>query len=110
MIFTILFIFSLILMSKVIISLIINKCDNNLSFYIISIAILTIFLLLFLFYYHNIGISLILSLLLMVITYTFILDIKNKYKENYKLIIPFFLLTIFLFANIINRFLFLAHQ
>ena len=110
MFFTIYLIISLILFTTKLISILKDKCDNTISFYIISIIILSFTLYIFLLYYSNLPFSLIISLLLMITTFIFIIELKNNYKYEVNYLIPFFILTIYLFAKIINSFLFLAHQ
>ena len=101
---------SLILLTKCIINILNNKYDNDIIFYVFSIIILLSSTCLFLLYYNNLTFSLITSLLLMILTFIFVLDIKNKYKQSIIYTIPFFIITIYLFAKTINCFLLLAHQ
>lgn len=110
MIFYLFLILSLILFSVNIIKQLSSFCDNNLLFYIISIIILTSSLMIFLNYHYNLTLSLIISMILMIVTYIFILDLRNKYHQQTIFSLPFFIITIYLFAKIINSFLFLAHQ
>lgn len=110
MIFTFLFVLSLILFTKNIVCILCQKCDVSIFFYIISIIVLTLSLYIFWIYFNNLSLSLILSLLLMIITFIFILELKTNYKQNITYTLPYFLLTIYIFAKIINSFLFLAHR
>lgn len=110
MILSFLFIISLLLFSINIFRIILKNNNNNLIFYILSITTLTIGLTLLLFYYNNLLFSLILSFLLMIITFLFVLEIRNTYKYHVLSSLPFFIITIYLFAKVINLFLCLAHQ
>ena len=101
---------SLILFTKNIIDVLKIKCDNNIFFYILSIIILSTSLYIFWIYYYNLIFSLIISLLLMIFTFLFILELKNNYNQNPKYILPYFIITIYMFSKIIDSFLLLAHQ
>lgn len=72
--------------------------------------ILNCSLVIFWYYFHNLAVCLILSLILIVVTFTFILELKIEYKQTIKICLPYFVLTIYVFAYIINQFLCLAHQ
>ena len=110
MIFNIFLIVSLILFTKNIIDVLKYQCDNNISFYIISIMLLSSGYALFWLYYQSITYCLIISLLLMIITFLFILELRNNYQQKVILMFPFFIITIYLFSYLINLFLLLAHQ
>ena len=110
MTFTMILTISLILFTRNIIITLKTKCDNNMFFYILSIIILSSSLYTFWIYYNNLTFSLIVSLLLMIITFMFILELKNNYHQNIKYMIPYFIITIYIFSKIINSFLLLAHQ
>lgn len=110
MILSFLFIISLLLFSINIFKAILKSNNNNLVFYILSIITLSTSLIILLFYYNNLLFSLILSFLLMIVTFLFILEIRNTYRYQALSSLPFFIVTIYLFAKVINLFLCLAHQ
>ncbi len=103
-------IISLILFTKNIINILKYHCDNNIFFYILSVILLLSGYMLFWIYYQNITFSLITSFLLMIITFLFLLELKNNYHQKTIYMLPFFIITIYLFSNTINLFLILAHQ
>lgn len=84
--------------------------SNNIIFYLLSIIILNCGLVIFWYYFYNLAVCLILSLLLIVDTFSFLLELKLEYKESIKLCLPYFILTIYIFVYIIDKFLYLAHQ
>ena len=110
MIFRFFLIISLILFTKSIITALKENCNNSISFYIISIIVLSSGLCLLWFYYNSITFSLIISLANMITIYLFILELKTNYHTNTKYMIPYFIISIFSFSYIINQFLLLAHQ
>lgn len=107
---TISFIFLLLLSISLLKLLKSHNFNKNIIFYLLSSAILNISLVLFWYYFQNLAVCLILSLMLMALTFSFLLEVKFQYKHSIKLCLPYFILTIYNFAYIINQFLCLAHQ
>ena len=87
-----------------------SNCSNNTIFYLLSIIILNCSLVIFWYYFYNLAVCLIFSLILIVMTFAFLLELKIEYEQSIKLCLPYFILTIYVFAYIINQFLCLAHQ